>query len=88
MKTIHHVLDVDAGTADMWAALTSATGLSGWWSRRVSVEGAGAGADIRFVFDGDFNPNMQVVEAEPGQRLVWRCVDGHDNWRDNTFTSS
>jgi uncharacterized protein YndB with AHSA1/START domain len=84
MKTIHHVVDIDADSSAAWAALTTDAGLSGWWSRSVTVSGTGTGAEIRFVFDGDFNPVMQVVDAAAG-RLVWRCVDGHDNWRDNTF---
>jgi len=86
VKIIHHVLDIDAGTAEVWAALTTGEGLAGWWSRRVSVEGTGTGARISFVFDGDFNPVMQVTEAVAGQRLAWRCTDGHGNWKDNTFT--
>ena len=86
MRTIHHVLDIEADLPAAWAALTEAEGLSRWWSRRVSVHGTGDGTEVRFVFDGDFNPVMRVVEAVDGQRLVWRCVRGHDNWQDNTFT--
>lgn len=82
MKTIHHVLDIDAGKSAVWEALTAETGLAGWWSRQVNV----AGAQAQFVFRGDFNPVMDVVEAVDGQRLVWQCVAGHGNWQDNTFT--
>ena len=82
MKTIHHVLDISAGTSAVWAALTTGTGLAGWWSRQVSIEGT----QVRFVFDGDFNPAMDVVEAVDGRRLVWQCVAGHGNWQDNMFT--
>jgi uncharacterized protein YndB with AHSA1/START domain len=82
VKTIHHVLDIDAGTSAVWAALTTETGLAGWWSRQVNIEGT----QVRFVFDGDFNPAMDVVEAVDGRRLVWQCVAGHGNWQDNTFT--
>ena len=86
MKTIHHVLDIDAATAAAWAALTTRAGLAGWWSPEVSVEETGARTQIRFVFDGDFNPVMEVTGAEEGRRLVWQCTGGHDNWQDNTFT--
>ena len=85
MKTIHHVLDIDADGAAVWDALTTDAGLAGWWTPQVSVEEAGAGTRVSFVFGGDFNPVMQVTEAAEGQRLVWRCAGGHDNWKDNTF---
>ncbi len=32
MKIIHHVLDIDAGTPAVWAALTTSAGLAGWWT--------------------------------------------------------
>jgi uncharacterized protein YndB with AHSA1/START domain len=86
VKTIHHVLDIDAATAAAWAALTTRAGLAGWWSPELSVEETGARTRIRFVFDGDFNPVMEVTGAEEGRRLVWQCTEGHDNWQDNTFT--
>ena len=86
MKTIHHVLDLDGDAAQVWQALTSQAGLAGWWTDRVDVESTDVDAVVRFVFDGDFNPVMQVVDSLAPQRLVWRCVDGHANWQDNTFT--
>jgi uncharacterized protein YndB with AHSA1/START domain len=86
MKTIHHVLDIAAPSRSVWQALTQEQGLAGWWSTDVSVEGPDAGARIRFTFDGDFNPVMQVIDAAPDARLRWRCVDGHPNWQDNAFT--
>jgi len=86
MKTIHHVLDVGAGTPALWAALTTSTGLAGWWSQQVSVSGPQERPQVRFVFDADFNPVMQVADMVDGQRLVCRCTGGHANWQDNTFS--
>jgi uncharacterized protein YndB with AHSA1/START domain len=86
MKIIHHVLDIDAGAAAVWAALTTGTGLASWWSSQVSMEETNARPQVSFVFDGDFNPVMQVTGAEEARRLVWRCAGGHGNWQDNTFT--
>src|SRR5580704_6978107 len=58
MKTIHHVLDIDADTARAWAALTQADGLAGWWSTKLDTDRAAVGTLIRFTFAGDFNPVM------------------------------
>ena len=50
MKTIHHVLDIDAAPAPVWAALTQAKGLAGWWSTKLDTEAAAVGTQIRFNF--------------------------------------
>jgi uncharacterized protein YndB with AHSA1/START domain len=60
-------------------------GLAGWRSRRVAAPAATPGARIEFTFAGDFNPVMEVVKAEPGAELEWRCLGGHDPRNDNTF---
>jgi uncharacterized protein YndB with AHSA1/START domain len=86
VKTIHHVVDIDAGPPAVWTALTTRTGLEGWWSRQVSVEETGARPRVTFTFAGDFNPVMQVTDTEEPRRLVWQCAGGHANWQDNTFS--
>lgn len=85
MRTIHHVVDIDASTAVVWAALTDPARLAGWWSTKLDADGTGVGSRITFTFGGDFNPVMEITEASAEQRLGWRCVAGHDNWDDNTF---
>jgi hypothetical protein len=99
MRTIHHVLDIDAGESAVWTALTERDGLAGWWSDRLDMDPAAVGTLIRFTFAGDFNPVMEITEISAdraaggapdgleagGRRLRWRCVAGHANWQDNTF---
>jgi uncharacterized protein YndB with AHSA1/START domain len=85
MKTIHHVCDISAKPDVVWAALTTQRGLASWWSVSVSAPSAEVGAVVRFTFRGDFNPDMRIEELRPDQRLVWRCVGGHENWTDGTF---
>jgi uncharacterized protein YndB with AHSA1/START domain len=85
MKTIHHVLDVDAPPASVWNALTERRGLAGWWTTEVEAEPAAVGSTIRFTFAGDFNPVMEITDLVDGRELAWRCTDGHDKWKDNTF---
>ena len=85
MKTIHHVLDIDAPMATVWSALTERDGLAGWWSTKVDAPPAVVGAEVRFTFTGDFNPVMAITELHEGRLLRWRCVRGHDPWQDSTF---
>ncbi len=85
MKTIHHVVDIDAPAAAVWRALTEADGLAGWWSTRLRTTPAAIGAKIHFEFADDFNPVMEITSLDEGKELQWRCVFGHEPWQDNTF---
>jgi Activator of Hsp90 ATPase homolog 1-like protein len=85
MKTILHALHIHAQPSAPYAALTTAEGLAGWWSTRVSVEPGEKGL-IRFTFAGDFNPVMRQDRAAKDREVRWTCVDGHANWQDNTFS--
>jgi len=85
MKTIHHVLDIDAAASTPWAALTQIGPISGWWTTEVSTPPAAVGAQVHWIFDGDFNPVMEITGLDDGQELVWRCVSGHEPWQDSTF---
>jgi hypothetical protein len=51
----------------------------------VDAEGH-VGGRVKFTFLPDFNPVMEITELEQNERLVWRCVDGHAPWANNTFT--
>src|SRR5579864_3899330 len=85
MQRIHHVFDIDAPTTTVWAALTTAHGLASWWSTRLSTPEAEVGAQQHWTFGGDFNPVMEITTLDESHELVWRCVAGHDPWKDSTF---
>ena len=85
MKTIHHVVDIDASPQAVWAALIDQTGLASWWSTQVAAPHAVVGARIEFTFAGDFNPVMEITKLEPERELDWTCVDGHEPWQDSQF---
>jgi len=85
MKTIHHVLDIDAQTNTVWSALTEPARMAGWWSTKLETpRPAAVGLRVDWTFAGDFNPVMEITELGAGT-LVWRCVSGHGPWADNTF---
>jgi uncharacterized protein YndB with AHSA1/START domain len=85
MKTIHHVLDIEAPNATVWSALTEARGLAGWWTTKLDTTEAAVGARIAFTFAGDFNPVMEITTLDPGHEVGWKCVTGHQPWQDNDF---
>ncbi len=85
MKTIHHVIDMEATGDVVWAALTEPTRLALWWSTKVDAPAPAVGARTSWTFGGDFNPVMETVEIAPPHEVVWRCVAGHEPWQDSTF---
>ena len=85
MKKIIHYVRIHAVPESVYRALTTVDGLAGWWSTAVRVQ-PNVGGVIDFRFAGDFNPNMEVTALEPNRQVEWKCVAGHNNWRDNTFS--
>jgi uncharacterized protein YndB with AHSA1/START domain len=85
MKTIHHVLDIDAPIHLVWSALTEPDRLADWWSTKLEMTGSGVGDKTRWTFAGDFNPVMETTEVDSPRRLEWRCASGHKPWQDSRF---
>jgi uncharacterized protein YndB with AHSA1/START domain len=89
MADIRHRVGIGATPDATYRALSTAEGLSGWWTREVQGDPA-VGGRLRFVF-GDLGTTvMEVTELVPGQRVAWRCVEGADEWvgTDLTFDLS
>jgi uncharacterized protein YndB with AHSA1/START domain len=85
VKVIHQVVDIDAPPAKVWWALTDPAGMAGWWSTKVDSPAVAVGAVTHWTFQEDFNPVMEVTALDPQSELGWRCIGGHDPWKDNTF---
>ena len=85
MKQILHAVHIHAAPTRVYRALTTQADLAGWWTPQVAIEPRVNGV-VRFTFTGDFHPEMRQTILEPDRRVEWRCVGGHPNWLDNTFT--
>lgn len=88
MNQILHVLPIATPPARVFSALMTEEGLASWWSTEVTIESGQGRTLVHFTFEGDFNPVMEVIGREEGERLEWRCVAGHDPWLDSTFEFS
>ena len=84
MKTIIHTVHIHASPEEVYGALTTEAGVTGWWTTRASVD-VGEGGVIRFTFHGDFHPEMRQSRLVEGRVVEWSCVGGHANWQDNLF---
>jgi uncharacterized protein YndB with AHSA1/START domain len=85
MKSIHHVVDIDASPATVWSVLTEADRLARWWSTKVRTDAAALGTQVHWTFAGDFNPVMEITTLDVSHELQWRCVAGHEPWKNSMF---
>src|SRR5579871_1860952 len=76
MADIRHRVGVVAPEADVFNAVATRDGLAQWWTRDVRGE-AGQGGRLAFYFAGaEPSAVMEVVEATPNERVLWRCAEG------------
>ena len=67
-----------SSTDDVYRALTTREGLSGWWTEDVQGESK-VGGVIQFRFGaGGFD--MKVLELQPAKRVLWQVVAGPEEW--------
>jgi uncharacterized protein YndB with AHSA1/START domain len=82
MADMHHLIqidDVDAAAA--YAALTTQDGITGWWTSRAEVSGAGVGEVLKMRFpDAPMTWDMRVAVADEPSRVEWDCFGGPPGW--------
>jgi uncharacterized protein YndB with AHSA1/START domain len=85
MVDILHRVGVETSTPDaVYDALTTIDGLAGWWTEDTKGS-ADVGGVIAFRFPPVGGFDMEVVEARPNERVVWRVVDGPEEWVGTTI---
>jgi uncharacterized protein YndB with AHSA1/START domain len=79
MVDILHRVGIESSSVDeVYEALTTVDGLSGWWTDDTTGDPAVGGLlQFRFAPGGI---DMKVVELEPAKRVVWQVVDGPEEW--------
>jgi uncharacterized protein YndB with AHSA1/START domain len=81
---LHRVGVISSSPNDVYEALTTLEGLSGWWAENTQGDGA-VGGVLQFRFaPGGFD--MLVVELDPGKHVLWQVVDGPEEWIGTTVS--
>jgi uncharacterized protein YndB with AHSA1/START domain len=75
---LHRVGIKETSPGEVYTALTTIEGLSGWWAENTTGEtGVGGVIEFRFVAGGF---EAKVVELKPNERVLWEVVDGPAEW--------
>ena len=80
MNPIHHVLDVQAPPEAVFTSITTAEGLSAWWTATALEGTATQGSLFLFTFRGRFTPLLRITEIDSPSFVAWEGVSGHDAW--------
>jgi uncharacterized protein YndB with AHSA1/START domain len=80
MPDILHRVGIDATPDRVFQSLTSLDGLRGWWVSETTGD-PHVGGTIDFGFC-----QMKVLDATPGRRVQWRCVQGPPEWMGTEVT--
>ena len=85
MCDIRHRVGIAAPQSRVFAAFTTADGLTGFWTRDLTGDPT-LGGSLEFYF-GSPDPSavMDVIELDQPRLVRWRCVAGPDEWRDTTL---
>jgi uncharacterized protein YndB with AHSA1/START domain len=75
---LHKVGIKSSSLREVYTALTTVEGLSGWWTSSTQGQSK-VGGVLQFRFHaGGFD--MKVLELRPDQHVLWQVVDGPDEW--------
>ena len=81
MPDILHRITTAAAPEEVHEMIATKAGLARWWTGRPVGGDESVGGKLSFYFVGeDPAAVMEIVEDTP-DRVVWRCVDGPDDWQ-------
>jgi uncharacterized protein YndB with AHSA1/START domain len=88
MDAIRHRVGIGAPASAVYEAIATAEGTRGWWTEDVVTNGGpGVGEELTFLFGGpERSTTMAITELVPASRVVWRCIQGPEEWIDTTLT--
>jgi len=78
VEILHKVGIKSASQNDVYKALTTLAGLSGWWTADTRGESK-VGAVLEFRFHGG-GFDMRVLELQPARHVLWQVLDGPKEW--------
>src|SRR4051812_11064094 len=79
MPNIHQAVLIGAPIQNVYNAITSQEGLSGWWTRNVRAT-VNVNSVSRFPFGGGYVKEMKIVALQPFELVKWKCIKGTDEW--------
>ena len=84
MDILHRVGIASSTPDDVYAALTTLDGLSGWWASDTHGDTT-IGGVLQFRFEAG-GIDMRVLELDPAKHVLWQVTDGPEEWIGTTVS--
>ncbi|WP_069161030.1 SRPBCC family protein [Nocardia altamirensis] len=78
MVDILHRVGIKSSVDEVYSALATVDGLSGWWTDQTQGD-SNAGGVVQFRFKAD-GFDMKVTDLQPGKQVQWEVVGGPPEW--------
>ena len=78
MSEIHHDISINATPETVYQALTTAQGLSAWFTSQVTGSGE-VGSNWKLSITDQPYFSWEILQSENQQRVLWECLDGPGN---------
>ena len=85
MYSIRHLLHIDAPEDRVYEALTTISGLAGWWTVQTTGN-ADPGGIIDFRFGNRYHMQMEVLECVKDKKVLWKCIQAEPDWIGTTIS--
>ncbi len=85
MVDIRHTLVIEALPQLIYQALTTAEGLSSWWTPHTEARPE-IGAIAHFPFGDNYVKEMGIIELAPDEFVKWHCLKGDKEWIGTSLT--
>jgi uncharacterized protein YndB with AHSA1/START domain len=87
MPDIAHRISISAAPPRVRELVATTDGIATWWTGRPVPGDTAPGARFAVYFGDADKPAAEFeVESDTSEQIVWRCVDGPDDWRDTRIS--
>jgi Activator of Hsp90 ATPase homolog 1-like protein len=89
MAEILHRISIAASASNIHELIATKEGIESWWTGRAVGGDTALGERLALYFSRGDTPSavMEVVSDTP-QEIVWRCVEGPEDWRETRIIFS
>jgi len=79
MPNIRHEVLIGASPEKVYDAITSAEGISAWWSPGTKATPE-TGSIVHIPFGSNYFKEMKITDLKPYKLVTWNCIAGVSEW--------
>ena len=84
MFHIRHNVIIKYEPARIYNAVTSKTGIQGWWTNDTKIEPL-PDSIAEFVFGDKYHNKMRIRDLITDEQVMWECMEGDPEWIGDPF---